>query len=466
MKIQPVILCGGSGTRLWPESRETFPKPFLPLIDGQTLFELTLKRCQAIPGALPPIIVINAQQAHLAQLGAQNLGMGQPRLLIEPVGRNTAPALTAATLLAQTIDPEAAILALPADHLIEPIEAFVESVITAAEASSTHLITFGVVPDHPETGFGYIEVEQRETSTKPAAIPVRRFVEKPDVDTARRYVEGGRHLWNAGIFVYTSRVFLEELEVHSPTVLAATRAAFAKARETDSRQVLPAHEFEQCPNISIDYALFEKSDRVATVPVRFNWSDIGSWSAVAAVTHGIGNAVVSVDSKNCFVRSEGRAIGLIGVENLTVIDTEDALLITDRNRTQDVRQVVERVRAVKPELTIWRTTTLRPWGSFTLLADQADHKVKRVTIKPGAALSLQLHHHRSETWTFVSGRGEVTLNERTFEVGPEQTVFIPVRSKHRVRNTGREPLVFIETQTGTSFDESDIVRFEDQYGRV
>ena len=464
--IQPVILCGGSGTRLWPESRETYPKPFLPLIDGRSLYELTLERCAALPGALPPIVVVNAQQAHLAEQAAAAIGHRIPRLVIEPVGRNTAPAIAAAALVATADGSDPTLLVLPADHLIAPPDAFATAVAQAAQAGGDRLVTFGVVPTYPETGYGYIEAPTAEGSSADAVRPVERFVEKPDIETARGYLAGGRHFWNAGIFVFRASLLLAELRQHSPTVATQVARAVAQARQSEARTVLPAAEFGECPNISIDYALFEKSRIVSMVPARFEWSDIGSWKAVADVSRGVGNAVVNVGSSDCFVRSDGRTVGLVGVANLVVIDTEDALLIAHRDHTQDVRQVVERVREIKPALAVWRTTAVRPWGTFTVLSDLADHKVKRIVVNPGASISLQLHHHRSETWTFISGHGEVTLDDRTITVGPEVTVHIPVRTKHRVRNTGGDPLVFIETQTGTSFEESDIVRFEDQYGRI
>lgn len=463
-QLRPVILCGGSGTRLWPESRETFPKPFLALIDGRSLFELTLERVFSLDRIGTPIVVINAQQVHLAERAVKALGRGEVEFLIEPVGRNTAPAIAAAAHLARRDGSDPLLLVLPADHLISPIGAFSDCVCKAADAATEHLVTFGVVPTYPETGYGYIEAPGQEEDA--VVRPVVRFVEKPDTRTAEAYVASGRHFWNAGIFLFRASTLLRELGAHAAPLAATVETAFIAARTDGLRTKLPAAEFGDCPSISIDYALMERSTRVAMLPARFTWDDIGSWKAVAEASEGVGNAVIDVETRNCFVRSDTRAVGLVGVQDLIVIDTEDALLISHRDHTQKVREVVERVRQLKPEAAVWRTTAIRPWGSFTVLADLADHKVKRIVVNPGAAISLQLHHHRSETWTFISGHGEVTLGERTETVGPERTVFIPARTKHRVRNTGDDPLVFIETQTGSSFDESDIIRFEDQYGRV
>ncbi|RUJ57885.1 mannose-1-phosphate guanylyltransferase/mannose-6-phosphate isomerase [Pseudomonas aeruginosa] len=456
----PVVLSGGAGTRLWPVSREGQPKPFMRLPDGQTLLGKTYRRAAGLLAGHGEIVTVTNREHYFQskdQFQAARLGRHRGHFILEPTGRNTAPAIAVAALALQAEHGDAAVLVvMPADHLIRNEEAFREAVGHAARlAVAGHLVTFGVVPDAAETGFGYIELGDR--LDEQGAAKVRRFVEKPDEETARRYVESGGFLWNSGMFCFT----------------ASTLAASAAVKMADGIQhELVGEAFAALPDISIDYALMERSARVAVVPAAFDWSDIGSWGAMSALldadaegNRGSGDTLF-VDTRNTFVQSDGRLVATVGVEDLVVVDTSDALLIARADRVQEVRRVVQRLKDERHEAYRLHRTVNRPWGSYTVLEEGPRFKIKRIVVRPGERLSLQMHHHRSEHWIVVQGMARVTNGDGARLVNSNESTYIPAGHRHRLENPGVIDLVMIEVQSGEYLGEDDIVRFEDQYGRV
>ncbi|MBS1187393.1 MAG: manC [Burkholderiaceae bacterium] len=471
MKILPVILSGGVGARLWPVSRELHPKPFIRLSDGESLLQKTFLRAAALPGAAEVLTVTNlellfktADEYRLVnKKGVANTFM------LEPFGRNTAPAIAAAALrVAEQHGNDAIMLVLPADHLIANQPAFAEAVSQAAQlAQQGRLVTFGIQPHTPETGFGYIEADGNE---------VTRFVEKPTLEKALEYLASGRYLWNAGMFCFTAGTLLEEMAAHAPDVLAAVRgclAASAVEQKSDSVKIeLDAATFREAPDISIDYALMERSNKVAVVPCNIGWSDIGSWNAIADLVPPDANGnrtvgdVLLHDASCCYIQSEDRVVSAIGVRDLVIIDTPDALLVVDKAKVQDVRQTVSQLKQKQHDAYKLHRQVYRPWGTYTVLEEGNRFKIKRIEVKPGSALSLQMHHHRSEHWIVVNGMAKVVNCDREFLVNTNESTFIPAGQKHRLENPGVIDLVMIEVQSGEYLGEDDIVRFEDQYGRA
>jgi mannose-1-phosphate guanylyltransferase / mannose-6-phosphate isomerase len=467
----PVILSGGAGTRLWPVSREALPKPFIKLPDGESLLVKTLLRATALPDVTGVLTVTNRDHYFLTR-DEYDLERELPPLdyLLEPFGRNTAPAIAAAALhIAAHHGLDAIMLVLPADHLISDQAAFVTAVTNARQlAGENWLVTFGVKPTAPETGFGYIEAGVKVGAGYTAA----RFVEKPTREKAAEYLASGNFTWNAGIFCFSAGTLIDALKTHSPTLLAAVEVALAATDFAKQPPVLAAEPFGGVPDISIDYAVMEKADKVAVVPAGFDWSDIGSWNALAELTSAdtrgnriIGEAVL-VDATNCFVQGGERIIAAIGVENLLVIDTADALLIADRNRAQDVKSVVQQLKLTAHTSVRHHRTAHRPWGNYTVLEEGERFKIKRIVVKPGASLSLQMHHHRSEHWVVISGMARVVNGEREIFVRTDESTYIPAGTKHRLSNPGVIDCVMIEVQTGDYVGEDDIVRLEDRYGRT
>ena len=485
--LTPVILSGGAGTRLWPVSREAHPKPFMQLADGQSLLQKTLSRVAGLPGVQRVMTLTNRE--YFFRTRDEYARIREARHLsydyvLEPVGRNTAPAIAMAALRLQALEgPESVMLVLPADHLINDQLRFGEAVQLAAEqARKGKLVTFGIRPTYPETGFGYIETSEDlvlagmegAASSNAQLVPctVRRFVEKPDFMTATAYLESGRHLWNSGMFCFSAGAYLEALQRHAPVVHEGAMACWeASAREQQPLELDPAC-FAKIPDISIDYAVMEQAADVAVVPGDFGWSDIGSWSAVSELTSADGNGnrvdceTVLVDTSNCFIRGNDRLVAAVGVENLVIVDTPDALLVANRDRTQDVKKVVEQLKLMDHEAYRLHRTVHRPWGTYTVLEESAAFKIKRIVVKPGAALSLQMHHHRSEHWVVVSGMAKVINGEREILVRKNESTYIPYGTAHRLSNPGVIDLVMIEVQSGEYLGEDDIVRFDDQYGRA
>jgi mannose-1-phosphate guanylyltransferase/mannose-6-phosphate isomerase len=469
--ITPVILSGGSGTRLWPLSRQNLPKQFLPLTGKGTLFQQTADRARGIQENAAPIVVCSDEHRFLVAEQLREIGIEGASILLEPVPRNTAPAIALAALYACKTDPDAILLALPADHLIGDVASFDTVARHALElAREDWLVTFGIRPELPETGFGYI---RRGTSLDSAAFRVERFVEKPDLATARKYLESGEYDWNSGMFMFRARRYLEELHLHAPAIADAAEAAFTSARGDLDFLRFDKDAFAAIPSDSIDYAVMEKTDRAAVVPVSCAWSDIGSWAALwsASERDADGNRfegdVIAMDSKDCLIRAaERRMVAALGIRDLVVIDTPDAVMIAPRDRVQEIKRLVDRLKADGRPEHLFHRKVYRPWGSYDSLDMGERFQVKRIMVKPGAALSLQKHHHRAEHWVIVSGTAEVTRDNEVFHLSENQSTYLPVGAVHRLRNTGTEPLELIEVQSGDYLGEDDIVRLEDVYGRV
>lgn len=470
----PVILSGGSGTRLWPVSRRAHPKPFMRLLDGESMAEKTLRRAMNVSGNTPALTVTSRDfYFYTRDLYANLYGKDvEFPFLLEPIGRNTAPAIAMAALqVAAEHGEDALMLVMPADHLIRDEETFQEAVDEARElALRGYLVTFGIHPTHPETGYGYIRKGREIADSK--GFEVEAFVEKPDEKTARKYVSGGGYDWNSGMFCFSADAFLEALEHHVPEVATSARNCFGQLEQGSHPMEIPEDLFSLCPSISVDYAVMERADNCAVVAGDFGWSDIGTWQAMSELYESdeAGNRLhgkaVMIDSQDCFVQSEVRLVAAVGLRNLVIVDTEDAVLVADRDRAQNVGEVVDQLKDLKHEAAVFHKTVHRPWGSYSVLEDARDCKVKRLVIKPGQVLSLQKHEHRSEHWTVVKGEAKIRLGEREFLLKVNESTFVPAGTLHRVENPTTEDIHLIEVQTGTYFGEDDIVRYEDIYGRT
>jgi len=482
--LLPMILSGGAGTRLWPLSREAAPKPFMPLPDGETLLGKTAGRALALANVDTLLTVTNRDYYFHTKdtYAGVEVEAATCVYLLEPFGRNTAPAVALGALCAKARGmADRVLLVMPADHLIRDQRAFADAVARAAElAASGMLVTFGIAPTHPETGFGYIECGatlSAADSRAPSAYRVRRFVEKPALATARDYLTAGNYVWNSGMFAFTADAILDAFARHAPGVLAAVRPVAQSLADLGTSPMLEidAALFAAVPDISIDYAIMERAaeaGEVAVVRGAFDWSDVGSWQAVAALTAADhdGNAGhgerIAIATRGTYVHADERVVATVGVENLVIVDTPDAVLVAHRDHLQRVKDVVGELKARGHEAYKLHRTVSRPWGTYTLLEEAPRFKIKRIEVRPGAALSLQLHHRRSEHWVVVRGIAHVTNGEREFDVPPNESTFIPVETRHRLENRGVEPLVIIEVQCGDYLGEDDIVRFEDRYGRT
>jgi len=469
--IHPVILSGGSGTRLWPMSRALYPKQLLSLVGEQSLLQQTVLRVAGQQEFAAPVIVANEEHRFIIaeQLRAIDV---QPRtLLLEPIGRNTAPAAAVAALCLGESDPDAVMLVLPSDHTIGDPATFRAAVAQAAAAARDgHLVTFGVTPERPETGFGYV-ARGEALAGFAGVFSVAQFIEKPDAEHAERYVAGGDYYWNSGIFVFRAASYLGELERLRPDMIAACRAALAGARTDADFTRLDKTAFAACPADSIDYAVMEHTAKAAVVPVSMNWSDLGSWDALwemserDALGNSIAGNVVAEDVRNCYLRSEAGLVAAIGVEDLVVVATDDAVMVAPRNRTQDVKKLVTRLNAEARSEVDALSTVHRPWGTYKGLHNGHRVQVKHIVVKPGGRLSLQMHHHRAEHWVVVQGTAKIMRGDQEIVLTEDQSTYIPLGTAHRLENPGKIPLHVIEVQSGSYLGEDDIVRFDDHYGR-
>ncbi|SDH35291.1 mannose-1-phosphate guanylyltransferase/mannose-6-phosphate isomerase [Pseudomonas abietaniphila] len=478
MELIPVIMSGGVGSRLWPVSRETHPKPFMQLPGGQNLIQKTFLRASSLDGVVEILTVTNRELLFKTEDEYRAVDRAHHSLsyILEPFGRNTAAAVAAAALqLLETRGPDACMLVLAADHLIKDQAAFATAVANAVTlATQGWLVTFGIKPTYPETGFGYIEADAFNKLA--GGQKVARFVEKPNLDTAKAYVSAGNYYWNSGMFCFRVGTVLDELRAHAPDVVEAVAATLEASRLSTGKgyscRALDAETFANVPDISIDYALMERSSKVATIPCDIGWSDIGSWNAVSELTHEDENGnrfegeVLSHASRNNYVNSEERLTALVGVEDLLVVDTPDALLITNRAHAQDVKHIVQQLKSGGHTAHLLHRTVHRPWGTYTTLENGERFKIKRIVVKPKASLSLQMHHHRSEHWIVVSGMAVVINDQQELMLNTNESTFIRAGHKHRLQNPGVIDLVLIEVQSGDYLGEDDIVRFEDNYGRV
>lgn len=464
--IVPVILSGGSGTRLWPLSREAYPKQFLPLVGDDTMLQATWKRVASIAGAAP-IVVANQEHRFMAAEQLRECKVMPQALILEPVGRNTAPAIAIAALQALANGDDALLLVLPSDHVVRNEAAFHAAVKQAAIAAEAgKLVTFGIVPTAPETGYGYIKAAAGE-----GVRAVDRFVEKPDLATAEQYVASGEYFWNSGMFLFKASRYLKELEALQPAILAACRQALDKAARDNDFIRLDAEAFAASPNDSIDYAVMEKTADAAVVPLDAEWNDVGSWSALWEVSDkdADGNAchgdVIALDCKNSYAYGN-RLIAMVGLQDIVVVETDDAVFVGHKDRVQDVKEIVGQIKRDGRSEAAAHRKVYRPWGAYDSIDNGARFQVKRITVKPGATLSLQMHHHRAEHWIVVSGTAEVTRGDEVILLSENQSTYIPLGVTHRLKNPGKLPLELIEVQSGSYLGEDDIVRFEDQYGRA
>ncbi len=465
----PVILSGGSGTRLWPLSRMLYPKQFLPIHSEKTLFQETVCRLKQI-GLDNPIIVCNEEHRFIAAEDIKNIGYRAQNIILEPIGKNTAPAIAAAAMIAVKNNDDPLLMILPADHVIENMEAFAASVKTAqALAEKGHMVTFGIKPTHAHTGYGYIKTGEPIGEN---ADKISEFREKPDKNTAEEFIKSGKYLWNSGMFCFKAGIYLAELEKYQPDLVQHVKTAVEKSKHDLDFDRLDKEAFEQCPDIAIDYAVMENTKNGVVVGLDANWSDIGSWDSVWEISQKDkdGNVckgdIITKDSKNNYIYSKDKLVSVLNVENLVIIDTQDALLIANKDSVQDIKAIAGKLKKDGRKEAINHKTVYRPWGHYTSISEGERHQTKRISVKPGAKLSLQKHHHRSEHWIIVRGTAKVTKGDETFLLSETQSVYIPIGVVHALENPGKIDLELIEVQTGSYLGEDDIIRLEDIYGRV
>lgn len=467
--ILPVIMAGGTGSRLWPLSRQLNPKQFLKLCGDTTLLQQTLSRMNGLETGVPAVIC-NEDHRFMVAEQLRQANINGASILLEPVGRNTAPAIALAALNASQSGQDPLLLVLAADHFMADVPAFHRSVVEAAKlAEQDKLVTFGIVPTHAETGYGYI---QRGTAINGQGYQVARFVEKPDHARAEEYLNSGDYYWNSGMFMFKASIYLKALAEHRPDILEACKKALAQGQQDMDFIRVDAAAFAECPDDSIDYAVMEKTTDAAVIPLDAGWSDIGSWSALWEIGNKDtqGNVckgdVLTFDSHNSLIHAENKLVATVGVENLIVVETKDAVLVAHKDRVQDVKKVVEAIKQDGRHEHMNHREVYRPWGVYDSIENGERYQVKRITVKPGAKLSVQMHHHRAEHWVVVSGTAKVTNGDKTFLVTENESTFIPIGEIHALENPGKIPLELIEVQSGSYLGEDDIVRFEDQYGRA
>jgi mannose-1-phosphate guanylyltransferase/mannose-6-phosphate isomerase len=471
MSIHPVVLSGGAGTRLWPLSRESLPKQFLKFDGDRSLLQSTILRTAGLADAVAPTIVANDEHRFLIVQQLAEIGVGARDIILEPIGRNTAPALAIAALSISAADPAGLMLVLPSDHLISDVTCFQAEVLAALPAARAgHLVTFGIRPRWAESGYGYIACGEALPGVD-ACFAVAKFIEKPEPARAEQFVADGGYFWNSGMFLFPAQVYLSELERLQPALLAACRQALSEGRRDLDFTRLPRSALERCTSISIDYAVLEHTARVAVRPVEYEWSDLGSWKAMwdIGAKDADGNVIhgeaVLEGVRDSYFHSETRLVAAIGLDGIVVVETPDAILVAHHDRVQDVRRIVERLKAQQRAEGVIHRRVHRPWGTYETVDQGERFQVKRITVNPGARLSLQMHHHRAEHWTVVRGTARVTRGEHVLILAENESTFIPLGMKHRLENPGCIPLELIEVQSGSYLGEDDIVRFEDTYNR-
>lgn len=473
--IVPVVLSGGSGSRLWPLSREMYPKQFLSLVNKKTMLQNTLTRLSGVDGLVSPMVVCNENHRFIVADQLSAIKQSPSAILLEPLGRNTAPAVAVAALQAMANGHDPVLLILPADHVIRNEELLCSVVQMGGNfAKAGKLVTFGIVPEGPETGYGYIK---RGSAFGPegsgsTVYKVDRFEEKPNLVTAQKYVESGSYYWNSGMFMFLASRFIEELERYAPAMLDACRKALFDAKLNGEAVLLDRDAFSACPSDSIDYAVMEKTADGLVLPLDAGWSDVGSWSAIWEIGKrgADGNVIVGdvlqKETSNSYLHAESRMVAVVGVDNLVVVETADAVLVCAKDRVQEVKGVVDSLRKDKRDEAVLHRKVFRPWGGYECIDREDRFQVKRITVNPGASLSSQMHHHRAEHWVVVKGTAQVTNGDKTFLLGENESTFIPLGHVHRLANPGKLPLEIIEVQSGGYLGEDDIVRFEDTYGRM
>jgi len=475
LKLIPVILSGGAGTRLWPVSRRAYPKPFMKLANGSTLAELTFERALDVSDDGTVMTVTSRDYYFICRDMYSKVAKGEMHkqiFMLEPMGRNTAPAIALAALeIKQRFGEDAVMLVMPSDHLIKDKEAFKKAVKEGAKlAENGYIATFGIHPTSPETGYGYIKAGQRIDGFDAAIID--EFKEKPNLQIAKQYVESGNYTWNSGMFALSAKTLIDEMQATSPEVLKAAQICFATKNIQQSAIEFETKSFAAMPDISIDYAVMEHAKKRAVVDSKFDWNDIGSWNSMAGLANPdeYGNRIegkaIAIDSKDCYIRSGDRIVAAVGVDNLMIVDTKDAVLVAHKDRSQGVKDVVQFLKSNNHDAAIYHQTVHRPWGNYTILEDEPDCKVKRLTVKPGQVLSLQKHQRRSEHWTMVNGEAKVRVGDDEFTLKNNESTYIPKNTLHRLENPTDKDIALIEVQCGDYFGEDDIERFEDIYGRT
>ncbi len=470
--IQPIILSGGSGTRLWPQSRSSFPKQLLPFTSDHSLLQETASRLTDEEIFAPPVVVCNFEHRFLILDQLRDISVEPADVFVEPAARNTAPAAAVAALRASEIDPEAILLLVPSDHAIQNQNEFLDVInLAAAAANIGYLVTFGIEPHTPETGYGYIN-KGGALKALPGCFAVKEFVEKPDKKTAVNYLDIGTYLWNSGIFIFQASVFLEELERLNPEILTACKNALVSGGTDEIFQFLDKNAFSKCPSLSIDYAVMEHTHRAAVVPTNMGWSDVGTWKSLWEATEKDMNGnvtkgdVLSLNSRNSYISSQDQLVAVVGLEDIAVIETEDAVLVMPLDQSQNVRDVVEKLKSDGRDDYLTHPRVYRPWGNYYSIDKDQGFQVKRLTVNPRHRLSLQKHKCRTEHWTVVSGTARITIGAETSDVSENNSVLIPAGTVHRLENPTSNPLVVIEVQYGSYLGEDDIERFEDDYGQA
>jgi mannose-1-phosphate guanylyltransferase/mannose-6-phosphate isomerase len=468
--IIPIILAGGSGTRLWPLSRTHYPKQLLKLFGDVTMLQQTLLRLKGIPDLAAPIVVCNEEHRFMVAEQLHEIGQKNASILLEPVARNTAPALAIAAIHAASLEADPVLLVLSADHMIREVDVFQQAVKNAVlAAEKNHLATFGVQPTRPETGYGYIKTIKSDINSIFASV--EKFVEKPNLETAQSYLDEGCYFWNSGMFVFKTSVFLKELKVQSPDLVSVVEIAQQKSKQDLDFIRIDKDAFSQAPNISIDYALMEKSQNVVCVPLDAGWSDVGDWKSFSDLNHkdNSGNSFIGdsidVGSTNTLVFSRDKLVATLGVDNLMIINTPDAVLVADKNQAQQVKSIITQIEKQKRKEHLQHREIYRPWGCYDAIDNGDRYQVNLIRVKPGGSLSLQIHHHRAEHWIVVKGTALVQKGDEEYLLSENESTYIPVGIAHRLSNPGKIPLEIVEVQSGPYLEEDDVIRLEDSYGR-